>query len=230
MTISAIANEVRHAAGNSSPGWRTASIIGFGLAAWFALSAYAGVNGVFAAGPGSVFRPVVLPMAGPVAIFLAAYFVSQRFRAYVLTRDLRVLTSLQHWRIIGFAFLLLYAVGALPGGFAWPAGTGDVLVGLTTPLIMLALARRPGFDRSKTFIAWNLFGLFDFVVAGAASTLTSGAVPGLLAADGSTSAPMEVWPLFLFPGFFVPFFIIAHLSVLFQVFAVRRADSAGGPK
>ena len=198
-------------------------VVTIGLALWFALTVYAGVNGTFAAGPESVFRPVILAILGPVAIFLAAYTAVPRFHKFVLALDMRSLTSLQHWRIIGAAFLLLYAAGALPGEFAWPAGLGDVFMGLTTPLVLMALARRPGFARGWTFITWNLLGLLDFVVAGTAATLTSGAVPSVLAPGGLTSAAMEIWPLFLFPGFIVPLFILVHLSVLFQVFALRRA-------
>ena len=208
----------------SWPSVRTATVIAVGLGAWFAWAAYAGVTGVFAAGPDQLFRPILLSVAGPVAIFLVAYGVSPRFRAYVLTRDLRLLTSLQHWRIIGFAFLALYAADVLPGEFAWAAGLGDVFMGLTTPLVLLALDRRAGFVRSKTFIAWNLFGLLDFVVAAAAATLASGALPGIVAPDALTSAPMEVWPLLLFPSFIVPLFVFAHLSVLFRVVALRRAN------
>ncbi len=37
---------------------------------------------------------------------------------------------------------------------------------------------------------------------------------------------MEVWPLMLFPAFFVPVFAILHLSVLVQVAAKRRAAAA----
>ncbi len=222
MTQSIATPESPRAAADPWPRWRTASVFTIGLAVWFGLSAYAGLNGVFAAGPDSVFRPVLLSMAGPVAIFLAAYAVSSRFRATVLAHDMRLLTSLQHWRVVGFAFILLYAGGVLPGVFAWPAGIGDVLIGLTTPLVLLALDRRPGFARGPAFIIWNVLGLLDFVVAGFVATLASGAVPGVVAAGGLTSAPMEVWPLFLFPSFFVPLFIFAHLSVLFQLMARRR--------
>ena len=37
---------------------------------------------------------------------------------------------------------------------------------------------------------------------------------------------MEVWPLSLFPSFIVPLFVILHLTVLFQVRALRRAAAS----
>ncbi len=191
-----------------------------GLAAWLALAAAIGVTGVVAAGPDQAFRPVLLTVIAPIAMFLALFAGSDRFRDFVLTRDLRVVTMLQAWRVVGFAFLPLYAYGVLPGLFAWPAGLGDIAIGLSTPLIVLALARRPAFARSRGFIAWNLLGLLDFIVAAGTATLASGAVPGILA-GGVTSAPMEVWPLILFPAFLVPLFAFLHLTVLLQLWAAR---------
>ena len=196
--------------------------MGVVLAIWFALAALAGVTGAVAAGPDSLFRPIALTMVVPVLAFVALYLGSTRFRDFVLGRDLRFVTLLQAWRVVGFAFLPLYAYGVLPGLFAWPAGVGDVLVGLSAPWVVFTLLRNPGFATSRTFVVWNLLGLADFVVAGATATLASGAIPALVA-GGVTSAPMEVWPLMLFPSFGVPLFAFAHLTALFQVRALRRA-------
>ena len=138
--------------------------MGVVLAIWFALAALAGVTGAVAAGPDSLFRPIALTMVVPVLAFVALYLGSTRFRDFVLGRDLRFVTLLQAWRVVGFAFLPLYAT----------------------------------------------------------ATLASGAIPAL-AAGGVTSAPMEVWPLMLFPSFGVPLFAFAHLTALFQVRALRRA-------
>ncbi len=44
--------------------------------------------------------------------------------------DIGLVTSFQAWRVAGFVFLPLLAFGHLPGLFAWPAGLGDVAVGL----------------------------------------------------------------------------------------------------
>ncbi len=192
------------------------------LALWFALAALIGVTGAVAVGPDTLFRPIALTMIVPVLAFVALYLGSTRFRDFVLGRDLRFLTLLQAWRVVGFAFLPLYFFGVLPGLFAWPAGVGDVLVGLTAPWVVFSLLRDPAFAASRAFVAWNVLGLADFVVAGAAATLASCAIPGLVA-GGVTSAPMELWPLNMFPSFVVPLFAIAHLTALFQVRALRRA-------
>ncbi len=197
------------------------------LTVWFALAAAAGTAGIFTAGPDQVFRPVLLSVVVPIAVFLGIFAASPTFRSFVMSWDIRFLTMLQGWRVVGYAFLPLYAFDVLPGLFAWPAGLGDVAVGLTAPLVVLALMRRPEFVRSGRFIVWNLLGLFDFVVAAVTSTLVSGAFPAL-SAGPITSAPLEHWPLILFPSFIVPLFVFMHLSVLFQVRALRAW--AGGER
>ena len=216
--------------------WRTSRIVllAVGLAVWLGASVFLGANGHLAADSDVPFRPILLSIAVPVAVFLALYARSTSFRAFILSRDMRFVTSLQQWRVVGFAFILLYVEGVLPGLFAWPAAAGDVAIGLTTPLVLLALARSEGFATSRAFVAWNVLGLFDFVIAGAAATLASGAVPALLSGS-PTSAPMEVWPLILFPSFIVPLFVFAHLTILFQVRALRLSQgpqrlSGGGPR
>ena len=67
------------------------------------------------------------------------------------------IVSVQVFRVEGFIFLTLYAGGWLPGAFAWPAGVGDVIVGLLAPLVAIAYAR--GARGSTGLLwAWNLLG------------------------------------------------------------------------
>lgn len=144
--------------------WQTSRLVllAVGLVVWLGLSAIVGANGYLTAGSGVLFRPILLSIAVPVAVFLTLYARSASFRAFILSRDMRFVTSLQHWRVVGFAFILLYAEGVLPGLFAWPAAVGDIAVGLTTPFVLLALARSKEFATSRKFVAWNIFGLLDF--------------------------------------------------------------------
>lgn len=205
-------------------------IITMALIAVLAVAAYyVGATGLFVVDPSLEFRPIGLAVIIPVALFFTAYARSSRLHNFVLAQDLRTLTMLQHWRVLGFTFLILYAHDIFPAAFAWPAGFGDILVGFTAPFIVTRLARNPAFATSWRFIAFNAFGLFDFVVAVIAATLTSGAYPELFTGT-LTSGAMEVWPLNLFPSFFVPLFIIAHVVVLLKVRALRReaANPIGG--
>ncbi len=81
-------------------------------------------------------------------LFGLVYRLSRRFRAFALGIDLRLLTAMQAWRVIGIMFLALYAFGSLPGLFAWPAGLGDAAVGFAAPFVLRALtAGAPNWRR-----------------------------------------------------------------------------------
>ena len=102
----------------------------------------------------------------------------------------------------------------LPGSFAWPAGLGDMAIGLTAPWVARAVARRPAFAASRTFVVWNLLGLLDFVGAVGTGTASSALATG--APGEVTTGPMSQLPLVLIPGFFVPLFIVLHLVALIR--------------
>ena len=194
------------------------------LTVWFGAAAFIGVEHLLLNSAGSPLAPIALSAAIPVLAFLALYWVSGPFRHFVLAQDIETLTMLQHWRVLGFAFLPLYFYGALPGLFAWPAGLGDVALGLTAPLVILRLRRDPEYATSTGLVRFQYLGLLDFAVAVATAGLTAGAYPALLS-DGVTSAAMDVWPLNLFPSFGVPIFIILHLTVLLKVRELRRRSA-----
>lgn len=176
----------------------------------------------------SVFAPIAISVVIPVAVFLAAYGLSARFRGFVLAQDIRRLTMLQHWRVVGFVFLPLYAFDVLPGLFAWPAGLGDVAIGLAATVIIARMDRDPAYVLSPGFRRFHLLGLLDFAVAVGTAGLAVGAFPALIP-GGITSAPLDVWPLNMFPSFGVPVFIILHLSVLLKIRHLRRtAETPAG--
>ncbi len=200
--------------------WGTTSVVAVVLAVWFALVVLLGAGGAFTTPPGLLPLPIAIGVTAPVLVFLSAYWMSRRLRAFVLSADLRLITGIQAWRAAGFGFLALYAHGVLPGVFAFPAGLGDIAIGVTAPWIMLALIRRPGFAGSKTFVAWNLLGLLDLVDAVSTGALASGLATGI--AGEITTAPMALLPLVLIPAYLVPIFFMLHLAALFQA---RRVTS-----
>jgi hypothetical protein len=194
------------------------SIIGV-LALWFVVIFLLGAAGALVKPPGTPPLPILLGATAPLAVFLAAYGVWPAFRTYVLSIDLPLATAVQAWRAGGLVFLAFYKYGLLPGAFAWPAGLGDIAVGVTAPWVALALVRRPGFATSPVFIGWNLFGILDLVVA----VGTGGLHSALASAGEVTTAPMAELPLVLIPAYLVPLFVMLHLAALFQ--ARRQASS-----
>jgi hypothetical protein len=202
----------------------TGSTVAAFLAVWLALVFGFGAQGAFVAPRGTLPLALLIAGASPILLFLAAFRVSRSVREFVLAADLRLTTGVQAWRFAGFGFLALYTNGLLPGFFAWPAGLGDIAISMTAPLMVVALIRRSGFAASKTFVVWNVLGILDLVVA-----VGAGALGSFLFRDvvgGVTTAPMARLPLVLIPAYFVPGFIILHLTALFQ--ARRLGGSLSG--
>jgi hypothetical protein len=204
---------------------RTVStVLGIWLAAVFAL----GAAGAFVRPPEAPPLPILLGVTLPIAAFLFAYRAFPAFRDYVLSADLRLLTAIQGWRAGGLGFLALYVHGVLPGLFAWPAGLGDIAVGITAPFIAAALIRNGEYAGSRTFAAWNLLGILDLVVAVSLGALSAGLFPAL--SGEVTTAPMSQLPLVLIPAYFVPLFVVLHLTALFQgknrVYQRQHSDPA----
>lgn len=191
------------------------------LAVWFAIVVVLGVRHGFANPPGSPPLPILLGVLGPLAVFFALLRGSPRFRELALQADLRILLAMQAWRAGGLGFLALYAHGVLPGFFAFPAGLGDITIGVTAPLVLLTLLRRSDFAASRRFRRWNWLGILDLVVA-----LTLGAFGSMLATGapgGPATGVMSLMPEVLIPAYLVPIFLMLHTVSLMQS---RRMQAA----
>jgi len=200
-------------------------VVAVALALWLGLVCLLGSQGAFVAGADSPPLPIFLGVAVPLAVFFAAYLGWGAFRAFVLSADLRLVSALQAWRWGGIGFLSLYAHGVLPGLFAFPAGLGDMAIGVTAPWMVLRLIRRPAFAASRRYVMWNILGIVDFVVAVSMGTICSGFIHGL--ALNVTTSAMAQLPLVLIPAYMVPFFIMLHFTALSQARRlVRSVESA----
>ncbi len=198
-------------------------LIWLALAIWALAVWSAGAAGVFAPAPAGPPLALLAALILPVVLFAAGWWASAALRAWALGLDLRLLTALQGWRVIGASFLFLYAHGSLPGIFAWPAGLGDLLVGLAAPFVLLAVIHKTAGWQSR--VRWlNIAGLIDFAGAFATGLLASASSFGILAGSVTTEILAEP-PLIMIPGFAVPLFIILHVISLLQVSRMgNRAD------
>jgi len=184
------------------------------LAVWFLLVVSLGALGAFVASPGTPPIALAVAVTAPLALFFASLRLSQSFRDFVLSLDLRFIAGIQAWRWAGMGFLSLYAYNVLPAVFALPAGLGDMAIGFTAPWVLLALVRRPAFAASAAFVRWNVLGILDLVVALSIGTVTAALATG---APGEIStAPMATLPLLLIPAFLVPIFLMLHTTALLQ--------------
>jgi hypothetical protein len=122
------------------------------------------------------------------------------------------IVGIQVYRVEGSIFLTLHAAGLLPGAFAWPAGIGDVLVGLLAPVAAVAYARRTRGSAGLVW-AWNLLGLADLTVAVTTGFLTSPSPLQVLALDQPNEL-ISSFPLAMIPVFLVPLSLLLHLASL----------------
>jgi hypothetical protein len=198
----------------------TGSFVAAFFLAWLAFIFVLGARGVFVPQQGAPPLALLIGLLAPLGLFLVGYRTIQPLREFILSADLRLIVGMQAWRWAGFGFLTLYSYRILPGIFAWPAGLGDMAIGITAPLVLARLLRRPNFAASKSFMAWNLSGILDLTVA-----VSIGALVPLLAPNlyGTVStAPMAQLPLVLVPTYLVPTFLILHLTALFQARRLGR--------
>lgn len=113
---------------------------------------------------------------------------------------------------MGVIFLVLYALGKLPGIFAFPAAIGDILTGLFAPVVGTAYARNPQAAAGR-LSAWNLFGIADLIVAVGLGFLTSPSPLQMLSLDKPNEL-VTAFPLVMIPVFLVPLSVLLHLASL----------------
>jgi len=185
------------------------------LVLWGAISTALGGGGTFETVPGQLPIALLLSLVVPTVVFAIAYAGSDGFRRYVLGLDLRWLTAIQGWRIIGGMFLVLMSFNLLPGTFAWPAGVGDMIVGIYAPFVVYALVRRSPNWRGQVILL-SILGLLDFVGAIGSGILAGDNPIGVLRGPIPT-AIMQRLPLSIIPTFGVPAWILVHWISLLKV-------------
>ena len=185
------------------------------LAAWLAWAVLAVPEPVVTPEPPSTgVENVELLAKMGIFFFLGvvALFSLKSLRALCTATPPAWLIGVQIYRVAGVMFLWPFlASGALPTSFALIAGSGDILVGLAAPLVVLALIRNHPRAHARA-VAWNYFGILDFVVAVTAAVLS-----------GSTN--IGRFPLVIVPVFIVPVGILAHIYSLRNLAATRSPAS-----
>jgi hypothetical protein len=189
------------------------------IGAWLLAAVITGAAGFFEAGPSRPPLPLLVAVLGPPAVFSLAYAVSPPFKDFVLRLDLRMLTAVQSWRVLGATFLFLYAFKLRPGLFALPAGLGDAAVGVGAVFVLRSMIN--GSPTWRRRVLWlNLGGLLDFTVALGTGVLTSNSSIGIFA-PATPMPSMGEMPLSLIPTFGVPMWIIIHIASLLQLRRTR---------
>lgn len=189
-----------------------ALIIGLALSAWLAAALFVSRSGFFLE-----LSLWPLPNIGllfmPIIIGITILAKSASFRKIVDNIFQPWLIGVQVFRVMGVAFLTLYARGLMPAEFAIPSGIGDIIVGSTAPIVALILFFSQSFGR-KLAIVWNIVGFLELTAAIVTGFLTSPTPYQLLALDNPNNFLFD-FPLALVPVFAVP------LSLLLHIFSLR---------
>ena len=191
---------------------------------WAAIAWTAAINGVFRTGatplpllPSAIFLPMIIG----APLLLLSKRVGQLLDAMPRTW----LVALQLYRVFGSQWLAYSLRGLLPGLWALPAGTGDVLTGLFAVPAAIVLATGTAEGR-KAAILWNIFGFADLAVA-----ITLGMIiapgPFQLIVPNGPNIGLDGYPNVLTPAFVVPGSILLHALSLRQLRRHSRTEALG---
>jgi hypothetical protein len=194
------------------------------LTLWAAVAWTAAINGVFRTGtsplpllPSAIFLPVIIG----TPLLLLSKRVGQLLDAMPTTW----LVALQLYRAFGSQWLAYWLLGLLPGLWALPAGTGDVLTGLFAVPVAIALATGTAEGR-KAAILWNIFGLADLAVAVTLGMIIAPGPLQLIVPNGP-SIGIDGYPNVLTPAFVVRGSILLHALSLRQLRRRSRTEAPG---
>jgi hypothetical protein len=153
---------------------------------------------------------MALLFGGQVTLGVGLFATLPAVRAAIRAIPLHSLIVFQRSRVIGAAFLVGAALGAVSWPFALIAGIGDVTVGVAA-----WRATRPGRQVSRVDAARvTAHGLGDFALA-IGTALVTGATIG--------------WPFNMTPLFLVPIATLAHLVVVDRLRHAAAADATPVP-
>ena len=186
------------------------------IAGWFLFALLASAEHMFSNGTNRFGLGIALAAGLPIVIFAIWFATSSNFRQFAMSLNPSTLTIVQTWRLIGVVMLLSEARGILPSVFALPAGYGDMLIGATATYVAFRFAQP--IHRSA-FIAWQLLGITDLVLAVGLGTTAQ------LLDPGSSMQTMTVLPLSLIPTFLVPLFLMLHVISIAQARSWRHESS-----
>ena len=155
---------------------------------------------------GSLIIPLCWLLPSLILYWKRNWFLSQKLSQ-------NWLIGLQVFRVVaGGLFLIEMILGHIPGIFAYPAGLGDMFVGLVALGVLLAYKKSAGIPKAGIFLVIGL-GAADFSSA-LFFGFTSSEVPGQLFYPAVTNNAAH-FPIGMIPYFLVPLAIFFHtLSML----------------
>src|ERR1051326_2526687 len=152
--------------------------------------------------------PVPYPqyfIAGGTLLYFFALVLSAGARRWTRGLELHSLTLFHIWRILpGITFLILHQRRMLAGAFANPAGWGDIIVGITAPIVAGIF-----LERRAVLLVWHLGAMLDLCLAVAIAAGFGQSLPTWL-------EPLRHFPLSLLPLVLVPLTLQAHIAAIYK--------------
>lgn len=189
---------------------KTSSKILTGLLVWYGTAYFLGNLGFFGQRP--LFVPNIIWAFVALLIFIKFALSSQFLQKVFDAVPIHWIMSLQVFRVMGVGFLSLYIMKLIPGQFAVPTGLGDVIVGITAPIVAYIYTLKNSYSKSLA-IFWNWLGIADLTMSISLGILTY-PEPMQVIATQISNAPIALHPLVMVPVFAVPLSVILHLFTL----------------
>lgn len=170
------------------------------LAGWAAIVLTLAHRNFFAdnSQPPHIIDASILPLLSGLLLLF-----SKTFRDILRTIPLYLTVGIQVVRILGGLFIIAYFQGKIPASFAFPAGIGDILTGITAPFVAYFYYKNP--EKAKPYVyTWNIFGVLDFFDALALGNLINPPYISML-------------PLVIIPAFGVPRNFVLHMYTFWQL-------------
>ncbi len=223
VAVYGVARALRAAHWEPARASRAVALVATLLAAWLAAAFALTWNGAWTASADripTIEFGIFLPIIAGVWLYRRSSFL----RDIVAAIPQSWLIGIQTYRALGYNFLALYSAALIPGVFALPAGTGDIIVGVTA--LLIALAYGVGLTPPNGIVRlWNAFGIADLVVAVTTGFMSSPSALQVMSFDLPNTMIAD-FPLALVPVFAVPLSILLHFASLAKV----RSEQENGAR
>jgi hypothetical protein len=194
------------------------------LVGWLAVTVALAALGIYHVDAGAI-PTIQYGILLPILIGILLIWRSEAAKRIIDAVPQEWLVGVQLYRALGVIFLILYATGKLPGLFAWPAGVGDIAIGLLAPVVGFAYARAPR-GAAGLVRAWNVFGILDLVVAVGTGFVTAPSLFQPIEVQPNSEL-MSVLPMVLIPVYLVPLSIVLHLASLAKLHRATAQVTSG---
>ncbi len=186
---------------------------GIFLFGWLLLAMAIGLLDFFHVTANFISPLVPVFFALPIIIFLKTLKKSELAGKIADSFTQPFLILIQVPRIGGYVFLVLMEQGLLPAMFAIPSGYGDIIVGLSAPIVAFFYLKKTRWAR-KLAIAWNVVGIIDLAIAISFGIGLVFPEPFQIIPTSPTTELMTTFPLVMVPAFAVPLGMMLHILSL----------------